>query len=369
MNLSVSQAEEKQRPELWDKSPPEFHVVVVDDRPSALLFLTSLAESFTNSVTVSAFTDPRAALLHLREHPADMVMADYSMPGMSGAELTRAVRALPHLTDVPLVVVTSASDRNTRYEALEAGASDFITRPVDVKEAQARCRNLLALRTHQRRLARHALTLENEVRTATLEIRNREHETLRMLAKAGEFRDEDTGLHLVRMAKYTRMIGMALGLPKAECELLEYAAPLHDIGKIGIPDAILLKPGKLSPDELVIMRTHSELGANLLTDVSSPSVFLQAGAIIASGHHEKYDGGGYPNGLSGQAIPLYARIVAVADVFDALTSVRPYKKAWPLLDSFAYIRDNSGAHFDPECAAAFESVSGDVTRIAASLAD
>jgi two-component system response regulator RpfG len=183
-------------------------------------------------------------------------------------------------------------------------------------------------------------------------VRTRERETLMKLAKAGEYRDEETGNHIIRMAKYARLIAEELKLTAMECDEIEAASPMHDIGKIGIPDQILLKPGQHTPEEQKIMRRHPLLGHNILA--GSPSRYLQMGAVIALSHHEKFDGSGYPQGLAGEDIPLPARIVAVADVFDALTSNRPYKRAWSFQDALKFIQSESGRHFDPACVRAFE---------------
>ena len=202
---------------------------------------------------------------------------------------------------------------------------------------------------------------------ATHEVRARERETLLKLAKAGEYRDEDTGNHIIRMAKYSRLIAEELQLGEHECEEIESAAPMHDIGKIGISDLILLKPGAHTPEESVIMQRHPVIGYEILSN--SPSRYLQMGATIALGHHEKFDGSGYPHGLSGNKIPLPARIVAVADVFDALTSVRPYKKAWTFQSALEYVQNNSGKHFDPDCVRAFQKRVDAVAQVMRDLGD
>jgi two-component system response regulator RpfG len=198
-------------------------------------------------------------------------------------------------------------------------------------------------------------------------VREREKETLARLARAGEFRDEDTGLHLARMARYSRLIAEAIGQSSDETETIELAAPLHDIGKIGIPDHILLKPAGLNDEELVVMRDHARIGHEILK--GSPSKYVNMGALIALGHHEKFDGSGYPGALSGEAIPLCARIVAVADVYDALTSVRPYKIAWSREAAFEYLRAQRGRHFEPRLVDAFISVGEAARRIQAEFKD
>jgi two-component system response regulator RpfG len=286
---------------------------------------------------------------------------------MDGIEFTRRVRAERRLADVPLIIVTVVEDRQIRYQALENGATDFLTRPIDPQEYRARCLNLLALRRSQKMLADRALWLEDQVVQATREVRTRERETLMKLAKAGEYRDKETGNHIIRMAKYARLIAEELRLTAMECDEIEAAAPMHDIGKIGIPDLIMLKPGRHTPEEQALMRRHPLIGHGILTD--SPSRYLQMGAVIALGHHEKFDGSGYPQGLAGEDIPLPARIVAVADVFDALTSNRPYKRAWPFQDALNHILSESGKHFDPACVRAFELRIDAVAAIMRELGD
>ena len=327
-------------------------VVIVDDRSTARSLLEGLARTLEPGVVVESFADPLDALAQMQRVTPDLIISDYRMPGMDGIEFTRRVRAERRLADVPLIIVTVVEDRQIRYQALENGATDFLTRPIDPQEYRARCLNLLTLRRSQKMLADRAQWLEDQVMLATCEVRTRERETLMKLAKAGEYRDEDTGNHIIRMSKYARLIAEELKLTAMECDEIESAAPMHDIGKIGIPDLILLKPGRHTPEEQVIMRRHPLIGHGILTD--SPSRYLQMGAVIALGHHEKFDGSGYPQGRAGEAIPLPARIVAVADVFDALTSNRPYKRAWSFQEALNYIRSESGQHFDPDCVRAFE---------------
>jgi len=343
------------------------HVVIVDDRATARSLLEGLARSLEPGVTVASFADPQEALLEMQHVVPDLVITDYRMPGMDGIEFTRRIRATRRLADVPIIIVTVVEDRQIRYQALENGATDFLTRPIDPQECRARCINLLALRRSQKLVADRALWLEDQVMQATREVRMREHETLMKLAKAGEYRDLETGNHIVRMAKYARLIAEELKLTAMECDEIEAAAPMHDIGKIGIPDQVLLKPGRHTPEEQEIMRRHPLIGHEILAD--SPSRYLQMGAVIALGHHEKFDGSGYPQGLAGEAIPLPARIVAVADVFDALMSPRPYKHAWSFQEALDYLKAESGKHFDPACVRAFERRIDAVAAIIRELGD
>lgn len=324
-------------------------ILIIDDQSTSRHILEELVASLNVGATTDSFADPVVALAWSRANPPDLVLTDYKMPYMNGVEFTRRFRQL--YPETPLVMITALEDRTIRYEALEAGATDFLTKPVDHIECRARCRNLLTLREQQILIKNRANWLEERVDKATHEIRTRELETLLRLAKAGEYRDEETGGHILRMANFSRLIAERLGLSKEECQVIEIAAPMHDIGKIGIPDVILLKPGKLDVEEFRSMQNHARIGYEILKD--SPSQYLQMGAIIAYGHHEKFDGQGYPNALAGEAIPLPARIVAVADVFDALTSKRPYKRAWSVQDAVEYLQIQQGRHFDPACVQAF----------------
>ena len=342
-------------------------VVIVDDQSTGRKILERLVLDITPEVLVESFTDPHKALERIRDQTPDLILADYKMPIMDGLEFTKRVRAIPACGDVPLVIVTVVQDIQVRYKALEAGATDFLTRPVDQYECQARCRNLLALRKQQQIVKDRAKWLEDQVGLATGQVRGRERETLLILARAGEYRDHDTGNHVMRMAKYARVMAEKLGFTEIDCEEIELAAPLHDIGKIGIPDSILLKPGKLTEGEFQIMQAHPLIGHEILSD--SQSRFIQIGALIALGHHEKFDGSGYPKRLRGADIPLAARIVAVADVYDALTSARPYKAAWPFEEAIAYIRDQAGQHFDPLCVQAFLDQIDEIHAIGQRLRD
>ena len=355
-------------PQRDSRSRGAARVVIVDDRSTARSLLEGLARTLEPGVIVESYADPLEALTHmLNKGTPDLIITDYRMPGMDGIEFTRRIRAERRLADVPIIIVTVVEDRQIRYQALENGATDFLTRPIDPQECRARCLNLLALRRSQKMVSDRAQWLEDQVLQATREVRTRERETLMKLAKAGEYRDQETGNHIIRMSKYARLIAEELKLTAMECDEIEAAAPMHDIGKIGIPDVILLKPGRHTPEEQEIMRRHPLIGHEILSD--SPSRYLQMGAVIALGHHEKFDGSGYPQGLAGDAIPLAARIVAVADVFDALTSDRPYKRAWSFQDALKYVQTESGHHFDPDCVRAFERRIDSVVAIMRVLGD
>src|SRR5213592_2904843 len=311
-------------------------VLIVDDLFSSRLLLAEIVRQIDGKLNLELFDTPSRALEFARNNRVDIVLTDYKLPEFDGIELVKQLRALPHCVDVPIVVITVVDDRKIRYDALEAGATDFLIKPLDDHETRARCANLLELRRHKIVLSDQARVLQYQVDKSVAEIHERELETLSKLAKAGEFRDKTTGNHLMRMAKYSGLIAQNLGLGGDMVHTIEVAAPMHDIGKIGIPDSILLKGGPLTPEEDLVMKNHPRIGYDILK--GSPSKYLAMGAIIALGHHEKYDGTGYPTGLHGEDIPIVARIVSIADVFDALVSKRPYKEPWTIEEGIAFLQ-------------------------------
>ncbi len=326
-------------------------VLIVDDESTGRTILAKIIQQAEEDISVHTFDNPIKALSWLDDNHPDLIITDYRMPEMNGVQLTQLIREKPACHDIPIMMITVVSEKSVRYEALEAGATAFLTRPIDQIECRTSFRNLLKLHEQQTIIQDRADWLARQVEIATQQVVAREHETLLRLGKAGEYRDECTGNHVVRMAKYSRVIGEALGLSNQECDELEFASPMHDIGKIGIQDSVLLKPGKLNPEEWSVMQQHTTIGYNILSN--SQSRYIQTGSIIALNHHERFDGTGYPNGISGKQIPLVARIVAVADVFDALVSPRPYKKAWALEEAHDYLHKHAGRQFDPICVEAF----------------
>lgn len=343
-------------------------VLIVDDQTTGRTILQKIIQQIDDNLDVTAFGSPLEALNWVEDHDPDLIITDYRMPELNGVEFIRAVRQKPHSENVPIMMITVVSEKEVRYEALEAGATAFLTRPIDQIECRTSCRNLLKMHEQHLIIQDRADWLARQVEIATEQIIQREKETILRLARAGEYRDEGTGNHVLRMAKYSRQIAEAMGkFSKEECDDLEYAAPMHDIGKIGIPDGILLKPGKLNEYEWDIMMTHTTIGHAILSD--SQSRYMQIGAIIALNHHERFDGKGYPNGLKGEEIPLIARVVAVADVFDALVSARPYKHAWDTDEAIAYIKQQAGTHLDPDCVDAFLQRIDVIKQIQADYAD
>jgi two-component system response regulator RpfG len=342
-------------------------VLIVDDESTGRTILTKIIQQAEDDVKVEAFDNPIKALNWLDSNHPDLIITDYRMPEINGVELIRKIRQKPDFLDIPIMMITVVSEKSVRYDALEAGATAFLTRPIDQIECRTSCRNLLKLHEQQTIIQDRADWLARQVDNATKQIVSREQETLLRLGKAGEYRDEDTGNHVMRMAKYSREIAEALGLGEKECDEIEYAAPMHDIGKIGIPDNILLKPAKFDQEELLIMQRHTQIGHAILSN--SESRYIETGSIIALSHHERFDGSGYPNGLSGRDIPLVARIVSVADVYDALVSVRPYKKAWAIEEAQQYIRTHAGTQFDPDCVKAFLERLSNIEKIHAKFSD
>jgi len=335
-------------------------VLIVDDTEINLILFGALVKKL-DDCRAHVFADSREALAWVTENVPDLIIVDYMMPELDGIEFIRLVRAMPGRQLVPILMITANDQKQIRYSALDVGANDFLTKPIDKVEFLARARNMLNLNQARKHMADHASWLSDEVRKATQEIVKRERETVFRLSKAAEYRDPETGAHILRMAHYSMLIARELGLSEEDQQLLLEAAPMHDIGKVGIADKILLKPGRLTPEEFEVMKQHAMFGYELLR--GSTSHLLQAAAEIAKGHHEKFDGSGYPYGIAGDAIPIFSRIVAVADVFDALTSERPYKKAWEVEDAVAFLNSGSGTHFDPACVKAFLGVWDEVERV------
>ncbi len=342
-------------------------IFFVDDNLSNLKVYSVIAGQLGIPVQISAFNVSAAALEACETTEPDLLVLDYRMPPPDGLEFIRVFRRRYAGNDVPIIMLTSSEDREVRRQALDLGANDFLTKPADPVEFLTRMRNLLKLREREQRLANHNAQLADEVRRATRDIADREHETITRLMRALEYRDNETGMHVVRMGQYAQLVGKVMSLSDEEQDVLLRATPMHDIGKVSTPDHILLKPGKLEPGEWAVMQQHAKAGFGILD--GSASKVLQTAAQIALAHHERWDGTGYPQGLRGDAIPLAARICAVGDVFDALVSERPYKRRWSIDEALGYVQNEGGKHFDPVIAQWFVRSRREVAAILERFAD
>jgi putative two-component system response regulator len=331
-------------------------ILIVDDEKLNQEVLEGMVESL--GYTYETAQDGTEALAKLKLG-IDLVLLDVMMPRIDGFEVVRRIREDPEYSHIPIIMVTALTDKESRLRAAEVGANDFITKPIDKTELKVRMASLLKMKEAQDAVKRHQILLEKTVQERTQVLRHalaemaeaQRHiheahlDTIHRLALAAEYKDENTAGHLHRMSRYSALLAQALNLPSDKVELILHASPMHDVGKIGIPDVILLKPDKLDPEEWEIMKQHTLIGSQILKNSSSP--LLQVGEIIALSHHEKWDGSGYPQGLAGEQIPLWGRICAVADVFDALTSVRPYKKALSNEEAYDILLESRGTHLDP----------------------
>jgi putative nucleotidyltransferase with HDIG domain len=327
-------------------------ILIVDDQASNVLLLEGILQE--EDLAFRSLTDSRQTLPVFLAYEPDLILLDLQMPYLDGFAVMKQLRAVvPPGSFLPILVLTADISPQAKRQALAEGASDFLTKPFDATEVTLRIRNLLQTRHLHLQLQNQNQLLEQKVRERTADLEAAQLEILERLALAAEYRDDDTGQHTRRVGHMSAQIARVLGLPISEVTLIQRAAPLHDVGKIAIPDAILLKPGKLTPGEFELMKTHTTRGAQMLGGGQFP--LLQRAEEIALSHHERWDGTGYV-GLCGETIPLAGRIVTVADVFDALTNERPYKKAWSRADAIAEIVGQSGRQFDPAVVEAFLQV-------------
>lgn len=328
-------------------------IVIVDDEPANLKLLDKLLQSqgYRNLVLIS---DPRDVLGAYQQVRPDLILLDINMPHLDGYQVMAGLKALNDPLAPPIVILTAQHGRDGLLKALASGARDFIPKPFDRTELLMRVRNLLDAQLAHRLVHDQKVVLEDMVRARTEALNLTRLQVVQRLGRAAEYRDNETGLHIIRMSQFSALLAQSMGWSAADCDLMLHASPMHDVGKIGIPDGILLKPGKFAPHEWDIMKTHATIGGDILDDANSD--LLRLAREIALSHHEKWDGSGYPLGLAGADIPQSGRIVAVADVFDALTSQRPYKLAWTVEASVAYIVDNQGLHFDPDVVAHFQKI-------------
>jgi len=327
-------------------------ILIVDDVPANI---DVLSEILRPTYQVKVVTSGIMALkIAMKSDPPDLILLDVMMPGMDGYEVCRRLKANAATRNIPVIFVTAMDEVTDEEKGFQLGAVDYITKPVSPSIVQARVKTHLALFDQNRVLEKKVIARTSEIKDTRLQIIN-------CLGTAAEYRDEETGTHIFRMSQYSRLIALAAGFSQEEADLLLQAAPMHDVGKIGIPDRILLKPGKLDQDEWKIMKTHTAIGAKIIGEHSSKLLMLAQ--AIALSHHEKWDGTGYPRGLVGEEIPIAGRIVMLADVFDALTSERPYKKAWSDEAAIEEITQGSGTYFDPQLVLAFQKALPQILEI------
>ena len=335
-------------------------LLIVDDQAQNVMLLEKMLK-VEGYLDVVSTTDPReVAGLYAQQH-FDIVLLDINMPYLDGFQVMEQLQAVERDSYLPVLVLTAQNDAATRLRALNSGAKDFITKPFDRLEVMTRIHNMLEVRLMHNQIRDQNKILEEKVRERTRELLDTRLEIIRRLGRAAEYRDNETGLHIIRMSQFSARLGRAAGMDEAQAEMLLNASPMHDIGKIGIPDRILLKPGKLDSEEWEIMKGHASIGAEILS--GGQSELMEMARIIAVSHHEKWDGTGYPGALKGEEIPLVGRIVAVCDVFDALTTVRPYKAAWTVEAALDYITENSGKHFDPALVLKFKEILPEILAI------
>lgn len=329
------------------------NILIVDDQMPNVRLVQKILDNagFTNVV---ATTNSLEVEKLYRAREFDLVLLDIRMPNMDGFQVMQLLKEIEQDNYVPVLVLTAQDDDATKLKALESGAKDFLVKPFDQNEVLLRISNMLEVRLLHKQARNQNKVLDQKVKERTKELNETRLEIIRRLGRAAEYRDNETGFHIIRMSKFSQLIALKAGMNEDQAELLLNASPMHDIGKIGIPDRILLKPGKLNAEEWTIMQTHATIGADILS--GHDSELMRMAKEIAIYHHEKWDGSGYPNGLSGNDIPLTGRIVAISDVFDALTSERPYKKAWPVEEAVDEITRSAEQHFDPDLVEVFHQV-------------
>ncbi|MBI2297351.1 MAG: response regulator [Armatimonadetes bacterium] len=367
-------------------APDRKRILFIDDEEQITSALESRLHRYRDQWELVFLNNSQEAVAYAAEHDLDTVITDIRMPGLDGYGVVARLREMPRHVSTPIIVLTGNAEADQKRRALDAGADDLLNKPVLTEDLVARLQSALRIKEQQDQLRDANRLLEARVDERTRELANSRLDIILRLARAAEYRDEDTGFHIVRVGLYAKVLAEGLGLPPDLADQLILAAPLHDVGKIGVPDSILLARRRLTEDEWVIMRAHASIGHGILTEASpimaafatargqtgeppDRNPLIQCAASIALTHHEKFDGSGYPRGLSGEAIPIEGRIAALADVFDALSSERPYKPAFPESQVLDILRAGCGSHFDPGVYAAFERVADTFRQIRAHYTD
>lgn len=348
---------------------PEFlkaNILIVDDEQANIALLEDILEN-EGYINFKSTQDSRKALGMYREIRPDLVLLDLNMPHLDGFQIMEQLKEVEKDSYAPILVLTAQSDRNIRLSALAAGARDFIEKPFDITEVVHRISNMLEIRLLHNQVRNQNQVLEKKVEIRTRELKETRQEAIHRLGRAAEYRDNETGMHVIRMSRLCHQLAEEIGLPEQDCQLILQASPMHDVGKIGVPDNILLKPGKLDEKEWEIMKKHPEIGAEILS--GSHSSVIQMAETIALTHQERWDGSGYPHGLKGEEIPLAGRIVAICGVFDALTSKRYYKEAFSIDKSMQIIEKGRGKDFEPRLVDAFKKVLPKMISIVKELPD
>ncbi|EMS80586.1 cyclic di-GMP phosphodiesterase response regulator RpfG [Desulfotignum phosphitoxidans DSM 13687] len=339
-------------------------ILLVDDTKSNVdVLVNALKGMYKLGVSLNG----EEAIRFVKQNLPDLILLDIVMPGTDGFDVCHRLKADPRTRDIPIIFITAMDDLTHKTKGFDVGAVDYITKPFDITEVKARVKTHLTLKLAGEALKNQNAILEEMVRERTKELRKAQIEVINRLGKAAEYRDQDTGTHINRMSKYCRLMGKALGLSREEYDRLDLASTMHDVGKIGISDNILLKPGKLDTREWESMRSHTRIGEELLS--GGTSQLLEVARIIAMTHHEKWDGTGYHQHLKGKDIPMVGRITCICDVFDALISRRPYKDPWPVDEALAEIKKGSGVFFDPELVEVFLSLEPEIRKIVATHQD
>ncbi|MDB5345246.1 MAG: rpfG 3 [Schlesneria sp.] len=375
-------------PREQDESLLNAKILIVDDEPINVKVCQKYLHELGYKKCIGLTDSTRTIAVILDERP-DVIILDVMMPIVSGVDVLKLIRRHDELAHLPVLILTASADRTTKLTVLNLGATDFLTKPIDPSEMAPRVRNVLSVKRYHDSLRNHAQALEEAVRQRTAELESSRMDVIHCLARAVEYRDDHTGRHVERVGRYSGMIARTLGMDPTTSSMIELASQLHDVGKIGVPDDILLKPGRLTPEEYERMQKHTLFGRKIVEQMSEReweklrqhvqigcrildaprSPLLTMASRIALTHHERWDGSGYPLGLAGEDIPIEGRITAVADVFDALSSVRPYKPSYPIDKCFNILRSESGTHFDPKVIEAFFSRRDDVVRTQLELAD